>query len=140
MSDTPIDFSSLLARANAQIAQKESLDKTKSRLKKEKLTLREREELQEQVQAIQDVMEWRTSGVALVIPRYRCACGRTHYGPGQVMLKMEHLRVANTVRLVAHKGHLPEGLPRFQVWQDNTCEACILCGEDHGFKMDWRNV
>lgn len=139
MSDT-IDLAALLARATERARQKESLEKNKARLKREKLTLQEREELQEQVQAIQNVMEWRTSGIALVIPRYRCACGRTHYGPGQIMLKMEHLRVANTTRLIAHKGSLPEGLPRFQLWQDNTCEVCVLCAEEHGFQMDWRNV
>lgn len=128
------DLKDLLARANAKIKADEE---NKKAIKRARLAGDEAEvaAINAKVKAWQEAQEWVPGALVLRLPVYICRCGAEFIGLAQPMVKMEHVRIANTTRLVAAtEDDLERSLPRFQMEATSYVRFCHHCAEDHGYQ------
>lgn len=85
---------------------------------------------------LREAIDWRPRAIVLLIEQWTCDCSAEGETPQGVYIFLEHIRLANSTRLVTPRDdlQLPDELPRRIKYLPRARHLCPDCMNEHGFK------
>jgi hypothetical protein len=121
------DLKTLLARAGAKVAIQVA----------EKAAKADPRKLPEVV-ALRNLSEWKSVATVLLFDDWACACGASGRSPGGLFTLQEHVRLANSTRLVAASAlPLNMALTRRLRCTERQVLWCAVCAPANAFRWDF---